>query len=494
VTQAAVVAGALGAVALLLARRPAELAAGTILMLVAAGALGVASLGIGLPAAGSAVVAGAALAAIIVVGVAAALFVRFPQAIVPALLVAAPLRLPLAADASNPLILGFVRQGGLGRLYPLYAVLAPALCATLWHALRGAPARPLPRPIAVPAAILVALATLSALWSADPRGSADALVFFWLPFTLLLAVVAQAPVRDRTARVLGTVVVAVAALFAAIGIWQAVTEQLFFFTPQLAVVNEHGPLFRVTSVFQDPSHFGRYLVVGIATVFVALWLDRLRVATGAAVVALLAAGLWFSYSQSSMVALVVVLLAVALAAGDRGGRRVAVAVCLVLVLAGIAGLGYGLARGDLAELTRERSRLALDTAEVALAHPLTGVGLGAQAPVTRAEQNPDQNVDRNASHTTPLTVAAELGLPGLAAYLALLAGTAVVLIGLRRREPVLALGIGAVLLTLLVHSLMYAGFFDNPMVWGAIGLAAGALAQRAPPGALGTPRPAEGGT
>ena len=469
-TEIAAVAGALGSAFLLLARGPREFTAGFVVVVAAAAGLTGGTIAGGLPSPSAAL----AIAGIAVVALGAAVFVRYPCAMTPALLAVAALRLPLAADASNPLIFAFVREGGLGRLYPLYAVLAPALCATLWRALRHRHFRRLPLGIAVPAALLVGLACLSAIWSADPAGTSDALVFFWLPFVLLLGVVAQGPIGDRLGRTLAIVLVVSASAFAAIGVWQALTEQLFFYTSQLAVVNEHGPLFRVTSVFQDPSHYGRYLVLAIAVVFVALWLARLRVAAGAALLLLLAAGLYVSYSQSSMVALVVVLLALALVAGDRASRRVAVVLCVTAAVAGGGGLIYGVASGHLADFTRQRSRLVIDTALVALAHPLGGVGLGAQALVTREEQNPDQNVDRNASHTTPVTVAAELGLIGFLAYLALLAGTAIVLMRLRARQQALALGAGSVLLVLLVHSFFYAGFFDNPIVWGAIGLVAGA--------------------
>jgi hypothetical protein len=407
---------------------------------------------------------------------AAVVFVRYPYAAVPALLLVAPLRLPIATDPASPLLFTFVQEGGLGRLYPLYGMLAPVVCAALWRALRVGSFRPLPGPIGIPAGVLMALACLSILWTADPAGSADALVFFWLPFTVLLAVVGQTPVSDRLTRTLTIVLVGSAAVIAAIGIWQAMSHQLFFFTSALATVNEHGPLFRVTSLFQDPSHYGRELVMGIAVVFVALWLDRLRVVWGAALVVLMGAGLWFSYSQSSMVALVVVVLAVTLAAGDRASRRLTLALCALVAVAAVAGLAYWVASGNLEDFTRERSRLALDTAAVALAHPVGGVGLGAQALVTQAEQNPAMDLPHNASHTTPLTVAAELGLVGFLAYLALLLGAARTVARLRERDEGLALGLGAVLLVLLVHSLMYAGFFDNPVVWGALGLAGGALA------------------
>ena len=233
---------------------------------------------------------------------------------------------------------------------------------------------------------------------------------------------AQTPVNDGLVRRLAIVLVGSAAVFAVIGLWQAATHQLFFFTPALASVNEHGPLFRVTSVFQDPSHYGRELVMGIAVVFVALWLDRLRLAWGVALLALMAAGLWFSYSQSSMVALVVVLLAVTLVAGDSASRRSAGGSARPWPSSRSAASPIGSRPADIEDLTRERSRLALDTGAVALAHPAGGVGLGAQARVTQAEQNPAQDVPHNASHTTPLTVAAELGAAGFLAYLALLVG------------------------------------------------------------------------
>jgi hypothetical protein len=61
-------------------------------------------------------------------------------------------------------------------------------------------------------------------------------------------------------------------------------------------------------------------------------------------------------------------------------------------------------------------------------------------------------------------------------------GLARVLKRVRPRDEALALGLGAGLLLLVVHSLFYGGFFDNPIVWGAMGLTAGA-------GALARSRP-----
>jgi hypothetical protein len=41
---------------------------------------------------------------------------------------------------------------------------------------------------------------------------------------------------------------------------------------------------------------------------------------------------------------------------------------------------------------------------------------------------------------------------------------------------VLGLGLAAVFLTLLIHSLFYAGFFEDPITWGVLAVAAAALA------------------
>src|SRR4029079_7055234 len=86
---------------------------------------------------------------------------------------------------------------------------------------------------------------------------------------------------------------------------------------------------------------------------------------------------------------------------------------------------------------------------------------------------------RNASHTAPLTILAELGVIGFVLYVWLLAATTWALVLVARAARTLGVGLGAVLLVLTVHSMLYAGFFEDPLTWGVIGLACAALA-RAP--------------
>ena len=55
-----------------------------------------------------------------------------------AVLLAAPFRPPLDFDSSNRFLVSIAEDGRLGRLLPLYFVLAAAAAALGWRALRGA--------------------------------------------------------------------------------------------------------------------------------------------------------------------------------------------------------------------------------------------------------------------------------------------------------------------------------------------------------------------
>ena len=87
---------------------------------------------------------------------------------------------------------------------------------------------------------------------------------------------------------------------------------------------------------------------------------------------------------------------------------------------------------------------------------------------------------RFVSHTTPLTVAAELGIVGFALYALLLAATVRMLVTLRRLRPALGLAIAAVLFALFTHALAYSGFFEDPITWLALGVGAAYLSVPAP--------------
>jgi len=391
---------------------------------------------------------------------------RRRPALVPVLvLVAAPFRIPIDLGAQT----GFL-------LLPLYGVLAAAGLALLAGLARGE-VRPIPRLLAAAAAAFVALDAISLLWSSDLREGSVELGFFVFPFAVLLGVVARAPFPRWAPRVLAATLVGLAAVFAAIGLWQAATHRLFF-AQDLVVANSYTTFFRVTSLFKDPSLYGRHLVVALTVLLVALWLRRTHIVLAVAAVVLLWGGLYFSYSQSSMVTLFVVAVAVTVAAADRRSRTIVLAGCGAFAVAGAAVGLASLHDHSLRKATSGRSTLVSGTLKVFERHPVAGVGVGAQPLASRDEARPNTPVRRNASHATPLTVAAELGVLGLAAYLAFLVAVALQLAATKARDRALALGLGAAYLALVVHSLFYSGFFEDPLAWGIPAAAAAFLAAR----------------
>ncbi len=73
------------------------------------------------------------------------------------------------------------------------------------------------------------------------------------PSACSLGVVARAPYPPWMTRVLAVIAVALATLFAVVGIVQAATQELWFFSPSVEVGNAYSSFFRVTSLFRDPS-------------------------------------------------------------------------------------------------------------------------------------------------------------------------------------------------------------------------------------------------
>ena len=105
-------------------------------------------------------------------------------------------------------------------------------------------------------------------------------------------------------------------MFAAIGLYQAWTHTLVF-AQDLRVANAYTTYFRVTSLFKDPSIYGRQLVLALGLLVVAA-LARPHPALVAALLAgVIFAGLYFSYSQSSLVVLFATVLVASLVLADR---------------------------------------------------------------------------------------------------------------------------------------------------------------------------------
>ncbi len=416
--------------------------------------------------------AGAVLGAV-AAGVLAWLFVRFPWLIAVATLACVPARIPVrVGDTEANLLL------------PLYAVVVAAALALAWELYGEEPRSRELGPLAWPVALVVGWTGISILWTEDLRQGSIELLFFLLPFALLAVGIARLPWRSGWVTWLYVQLAGMALVFAAIGAYQYLTRNVFW-NPKLIVDNSYAPsdfFYRVNSVFYDPSIYGRFLVVAILAGLV-LVLDRpsARIAIGAGLaVAATWLGLLPSFSQSSFVALTAGLVAAA-AVVWRGRALPALALACVVVI----GVGFaipsvrrelvGKSKSGLSEATGGRSKLVSNGVELALDHPVAGVGVGgfkrAYADRTGLKGKEPKAA---ASHNTPVTVSAETGLPGLALLVWLAAAAAqACFLGLGRGFTARArLAFGLALAAIVVHSLFYNALFEDPTFWALLALAA----------------------
>ena len=463
--QLAAVVGAVGAALLLLARTRLELLAGLATATVGEALLAVALIpGHDLKRLVSpASHLGALVFGVLVIAGIAWAFVRWPIAVPVALLAAAPFRITTSVGTQNAYLLD-----------PLYVVLAASVLALVVRSLRGGADRPLPRLVAIPAAAFVAYTGLSLLWTHDLRQGSIELLFFLFPFSALVAVVLRSPYRSWHPRALAITLVALASLFSAVALFQRFTHG-HLLASDVERANAYTSYFRVTSLFRDPSIFGRHVVIAIGVLLVAMWLGRVGFWLAAGLIAFLFVGMLPAYSQSSLVALFAVTVAVAFALGGPRVKRVVVVGAAACVLAGAAFVAATAVSDSARQATSGRTRLARVTWIVFEHHPLVGVGIGGQPQASKEEAKTELSAKRDRSHTTPLTVAAELGIVGFLIYAALLVAASRLLYLVTQRNRALGLGAASVFLGLFVHSLFYAGFFEDPIVWGVIGVAAWAL-------------------
>jgi hypothetical protein len=477
-THLAAVLGALGAPLLLVPARRALLLAGLGLIALAEAVLAVSG-----PSGFSLARAALGLVGLAILGAVTVVFVRRPELVPLAILVAAPLRMPLDFGAVHRFYVGLPQNGQIGRLLPLYGFIVAAAVALTWRLVRdpAANATALPREIAMPLGALVALASLSVLWSTADAAAQNLLQYFLLPFAVLVVVVGRSPFPAWMPRALGYTAVALAALFSLVGVIEEATQRLIFYTPSVQIGNAYSNFFRVTSLFRDPSLYGRQIVLAMAIVLTAMWYRKIGMLLAALVTAFLFAGLVFSYSQSSLVALFAVAVFISVVAGDRAVRILAAITAVIVLAGGGAFVADKVAGASTQRVTSDRSRRIDLTVKVIRHHPLAGVGLGSQPKASQAVSKNGGPPSLFVSHTTPLTVFAELGILGILLYTALLLGAAKALLRAFRLESAFGLALASVFAALFVHSLFYSGFFEDPVTWLVLGVASSFLIARARP-------------
>jgi O-antigen ligase len=424
---------------------------------------------------------------LVVVGAGAAFLVRrVPWALPFLTLAAVPARVPVTiGDESATLLI------------PLYVVVAGAAAELAWSLWREEPRS---RELGIaswPLAIFVVWTSASAFWADNPTEAAVDLFFFILPFSLLALALARLPWHDAAPAWLLRLLLGMALLFAAVGIWQWAARDIFW-NQKVIRANENTVLFRVNSLFWDPSIYGRFLVLAILAALVVLVCSRARATTSraaaaaVAVLAVLWVALLFTFSQSSFAALLAGLASLVVYTwGTRGARAL---LALVLVAAAVALLAPPLegVRDQLIDpssesvnrATRGRSDLVTKGLRIGIDHPVIGVGVGNFTSVYEERFDAPGEPRTPASHTTPVTVFAETGVVGLLLFAWLVVAVARLAFAPRNvpREPVRLTALMATfgLTAIFVHALFYSAFLEDPMTWGLIGLAALAAGTRGP--------------
>ena len=159
------------------------------------------------------------------------------------------------------------RSGALGRLLPLYLVLgAAALALRLADRSARSGVRPLPRDVAWPAAAFLAFAVAVAALVGRRRARARTCSSSSCSRSrVLVAVVAPRAVPAPGCRACSaSIVVALAIALRGGRDRRGGDAPLLFHSPAVEVANAYSNFFRVTSLFRDPSLYGRHVVLGIA--------------------------------------------------------------------------------------------------------------------------------------------------------------------------------------------------------------------------------------
>ena len=441
---------------------------------------------------------------------------RYPRWAILLVMFVAPLRVPLpfGTTTSNLLV-------------PLYfLLLAIAIAELVVRDRLVLPDDWRPDPIRIALAVMIAVCGVSALWvgqryALHPKAFASALIklyAFFLPFGVLYVVLYRyASDARRLLRLLVTFVAA-GAVMAVIGVVQF-PFKFVIINPSGTARSEHFQhTFRSNALFWDPNVFGRYLslvmLVGFTLYLTARLARRRREAAAAAgaetsgdagdggeglprgrrpewlagaAVALAAVAFIFTFSRSSVAALLIGAMVVELAWLGRRRGLIVVGLTMLVLIAGIIGisdvrhthdLGKKLSTANgINKITGGRYYLVKAGIRMFDRHPVTGIGLGGfPLAFPKYRTSTGANLDLRDSHTTPVTVAAEQGVIGLAAFAGLLVTFFATTLrrqrfGADRRLYLWQAGLVAGVLTILIHSLSYNSFFEDPYLWAFMALA-----------------------
>ena len=369
-------------------------------------------------------------------------------------------------------------------LVPLYVVAAGAAFTLLRELMAGdGRSREFGR-ATKPLALYLLWIGASMLWTDDIRTGAIDVLASYVPLSIIALAVARLEWKPSRLKLLYGELAAMALMFAGVGFYQYETRHIFE-NLKLNVGNSYAALFRVNSLFYDPSIYGRFLVV--ALVPTAVLIVRGKSLRDGLLALAFAVAAWFgllvSFSQSSFSALFIAVFCLCAFVWRWKAVAVLVVAVVLLVVGAFAEpkLMSSLRHHGIKEinaLTSGRGSLIFNGLRIAKRHPVEGVGLGGFS--KSYSKLTHRHIKQSASHNTPVTVVAEEGVIGLALYLWLL--IAFGLSAFRRVDRTLAgtagLAAGLVLVAIFAHANAYNDFFEDPTTWLAFGVIALAARQR----------------
>jgi putative inorganic carbon (HCO3(-)) transporter len=338
--------------------------------------------------------------------------------------------------------------------------------------------------------VVIGLYAVQSAYSDDVAFAARNVGFFLVPFTVLFSLLVEAPWNRRLLGLAFAVVLVEGLILALVGIGQYAAEDIFW-NGKLDASNDFHFYFRINSLFWDPNIYGRYLVLTILLmVGTLLWMDdQRRVLAGLAAAAVLFSGLLFAFSQTSFLALFCGLIV--LAALRWSVRWTAIGAPFAAAALVLAVLFIGGGSGESARtVTEGHSSLVSGGVDLAKERPFLGHGSASFSTAFARAENVRKG-DTTLSHNEPVTVAAEQGILGIAAYLGLLAAALWTLFGGMRSiapgwgavfRPIdeggrwelapARIAIAAAFCALLVHTIGYAAYLTDPLTWALLAVGA----------------------
>ncbi len=320
-------------------------------------------------------------------------------------------------------------------------------------------------------ALYVVLYAVQAIYSPDFEKALQQMVFFYVPFTLLYVLLRAAGLDAALLRRCLILVAAMAVVFSVIGFVEYATKTIIL-NSKLVVANDLHTYFTVNSVFFDPDIFGRFLALVMILLAVLLLYQRPR---REQLLVSRRAGRAVGGPGADPVA-----LEPGRAAGRHGGAGGA-------ALEAVPGAGGG-GRGDRPgrggggdHPDHVRAQPGASTAPPAAAAAWSAAGLTCSASArsratarvrssTSTARHHQHNVSNlAASHTIPITIAAEQGLIGELAYVALVIAAVVCLVRRARGDPARA-AVAAAFIALVFHTMLYADFLEDPFTWALLGI------------------------